>query len=773
MSTKVGDIFVRANLDRSEYDKGLVSLQKTSAKTAKLIGGVMKATIGAAGVAALAKLTSTFVKEGAKLEQAYGGIETMFKGASDRMVKYAYQAYKTAGISANQYMEQVTSFSAALLQSLGQDTEKAASVANQAIIDMSDNANKFGTSMEAIQNAYQGFAKQNFTMLDNLKLGYGGTRTEMERLLADAQELTGRAFNINSLADIYQAIHAIQVEMGVAGTTAREAMSTWAGAVNMVRASWSNFTASVGQGLINLAQPILQVFARIADALTALGMRFLAWTEKITGKVGGIGKALSSAFGKKPTSDIKNAGSAIGGVGNGLKGAGGNAKKAKKEVQALKRELLGFDQITKLTKQDSATGTGGAGGIGGGGLDYGGIADETSNFVETVNGYFEGIKIPPALEKAIKGLGDAFSMLWDRLKSAGEFCYKNILVPIGKWFAETWLPKAIDTVSAGIRVFCAAWNLLLAVLKPLWAPLLKPCLEGLGKLLGKTLTSPMDLVTTSLNLLTAGLKLATEWVEKFYKWAGSLKINLKDEFTSTWNNIKSKWDEKITTVKTLAVNISDGVTSAWENLKSWWNSQTLATKTLTTNLADNVRSKFEDLKKWWNNQKVGAKTFATAFSDKVKSAWNTLIKWWNKLKGGTKTFTVNFKFADKLKSAWNGLVGKIKAARKKSSVVKALLPDIPYLAQGGYLPANTPRLAVVGDNKREGEIVAPESKLQAMADAAANRNSDEIVKLLTALLKTVSAIDTNVYLDGEQIKNNVVTRINNHTRATGQLEIIM
>lgn len=190
------------------------------------------------------------LNEGAKLQQSTGGVETLFKGDADKVKEYANQAYQTVGISANDYMEQVTSFSASLLSSLGGDTAKSADVANTAMVDMADNANKFGTDMGSIQNAYQGFAKQNYTMLDNLKLGYGGTKEEMQRLLNDAQQLTGVKYNIDNLSDVYNAIHAIQENLGVAGTTADEASKTFSGSFAMMKASVTNLLGnlSIGDG---------------------------------------------------------------------------------------------------------------------------------------------------------------------------------------------------------------------------------------------------------------------------------------------------------------------------------------------------------------------------------------------------------------------------------------------------------------------------------------------------------------------------------------------
>lgn len=210
---------------------------------------MIKAFAAAYAVKELVKLGKAALDAYADFEQLEGGVQKIFGDDASKMVmENAERAYKTAGISANKYMEQVTSFSASLIQSLDGDTVAAAKVADMAIQDMSDNANTFGTDIASIQNAYQGFAKQNYTMLDNLKLGYGGTKTEMERLLADAEELTGVHYDISNLDDVYEAIHAIQVETGVAGTTAKEAEKTISGSVNMMKASWENLLIAIGSG---------------------------------------------------------------------------------------------------------------------------------------------------------------------------------------------------------------------------------------------------------------------------------------------------------------------------------------------------------------------------------------------------------------------------------------------------------------------------------------------------------------------------------------------
>lgn len=192
------------------------------------------------------------LKSYADNEQLVGGVETLFKNSSGIVQDYANNAYKTAGLSANDYMETVTSFSASLLQSLNGDTAKSAEVADMAITDMADNANKMGTSMESIQTAYQGFAKQNYTMLDNLKLGYGGTKSEMERLLKDAQKISGVKYDISNLNDVYSAIHVIQGELGITGTTAKEANETISGSIASMKSAYQNLLAGIANENVDL-----------------------------------------------------------------------------------------------------------------------------------------------------------------------------------------------------------------------------------------------------------------------------------------------------------------------------------------------------------------------------------------------------------------------------------------------------------------------------------------------------------------------------------------
>lgn len=240
-----GELRFNTKVDESGFNQGTKKLGTIAKGGLAVLGTAIASTVAGFGAITKASLDSV-----ASLEQNVGGVETLFKKSADTVIANAKRAYETAGLSANDYMSTVTSFSASLLQSLGGDTKKAAEVADMAITDMSDNANKMGTSMEMIQNAYQGFAKQNYTMLDNLKLGYGGTKTEMERLLKDAEKISGIKYDISNLNDVYQAIHVIQTELGITGTTAKEAATTIEGSMNAAKAVWDNFlngTATVDE----------------------------------------------------------------------------------------------------------------------------------------------------------------------------------------------------------------------------------------------------------------------------------------------------------------------------------------------------------------------------------------------------------------------------------------------------------------------------------------------------------------------------------------------
>lgn len=297
-SATVGSAVVKLKFDGKDVKSELSAVEKETNNFGAKASGVFKnlAKVGTAAFTALTGAATAFVSKAlksavqgfAEYEQLVGGVDTLFKDASDVVQKNADIAFKTAQISANDYMQTVTNFSASLIQSLGGDTKKAAQVADKAVIDMADNANKMGTNMTMIQNAYQGFAKQNFMMLDNLKLGYGGTRTEMQRLLKDAEAISGIHYDISSFSDMVEAIHVVQQNLGITGTSAEEASKTIQGSLNSMKSAWSNlvvglandqsdfnklmgqFVESAGTFLENVIPVIEATLPKIADLINQL-----------------------------------------------------------------------------------------------------------------------------------------------------------------------------------------------------------------------------------------------------------------------------------------------------------------------------------------------------------------------------------------------------------------------------------------------------------------------------------------------------------------------
>lgn len=306
--SSIFELFGSIVLDTSWAEKALAKVSKAGQKVGgvlskgfKLAGqaalqmGKVIGTGVAAGTAAMGKLVSSAMSAHASYEQLEGGVKKLFgDDAQNLVMEYARNAYRTAGLSANEYMDTVTSFSASLISSLGKDTVAAAAYADLAITDMADNANTFGTSMEDIQNAYKGFSKQNYTMLDNLKLGYGGTQKEMERLLADASKLSGVKYKIENFSDIIEAIHVIQDNQGIAGTTAAEAEKTISGSVNAAKAAWKNLLSGLADGeqdidqlVSNLSETVLTAAQKnIVPRLQTMAPRLVQAVQTLVSTLG-------------------------------------------------------------------------------------------------------------------------------------------------------------------------------------------------------------------------------------------------------------------------------------------------------------------------------------------------------------------------------------------------------------------------------------------------------------------------------------------------------
>lgn len=558
--------------------------QSAGQSLASSLVGVMTKVIAAAGIG---KAFSAAISEGAALQQSLGGVETLFKGSADKVKGYANEAYRTTGLSANAYMENVTGFSASLLQSLGGDTDKAAETANMAMIDMSDNANKMGTSMESIQMAYQGFAKQNYTMLDNLKLGYGGTKQEMQRLLADAEKLTGVKYDINNLSDVYNAIHAIQENLDITGTTAKEAASTFSGSFESMKAAAQNVL-----GKLALGENILpSLHALLKTTSTFLFDNFLPMVGNIFSGLGlvlteGISQIASQLFGDAFGSAVYSQLSRVTGIFQTFFDMIFGSLSKQDNIDIL--TMLGFsegaaNQIVNIADNIRVT-------FENIGVVAGNVASIVVDFVGDLLGIKDG-------EQGVNLLGIAFESISGFIRDASESLSK-----FTSWLKDS--PLALDALKSAVVGITSAWagyKAVLAVIKGIetirnatlaitnglmlaqfvrTGALTTAAAANAAATMGASgafgifnavlSANPIGLIVTAVAALTAGLvwfftqtETGQQIWSSFVDWIKQAWQGIADFFVGLWSGISEG-----------AIILWDGVVTSWtayiESLKAMW-----------------------------------------------------------------------------------------------------------------------------------------------------------------------------------------------------------
>lgn len=411
-------------INEKGFNDGISKLGSLGKSGLSMVSKTMTGAIAAVGTGAAAIIKSSLGVV-ANMEQQVGGVETLFKNSANTVIANANKAYKTAGMSANNYMETVTSFSASLLQSLGGDTAKAASYADRAIVDMSDNANKMGTNMRDIQNAYQGFAKQNYTMLDNLKLGYGGTQEEMKRLISDASKMTdvqkelGVTVDANSLSfgNIVNAISVMQKQMGIAGTTSKEVATTIEGSVNSAKAAWENFEAGVisANDLVDAFWTAAQnIFTNLGQIIPRLGKTGIDVVSALAGKIGGAVPQI-----KGFTDAIESIADKLGGMDTGQL----------TNLGKMSAVLIGAVPAFSLIGKSAGTFSDILGGLG----------DVTGGAITAIGKFPDGLK---NAKGAITGFGGSLKNLGSSIVGPFQVLTPKLYSVIGKTFS--FLPTKIS-----------------------------------------------------------------------------------------------------------------------------------------------------------------------------------------------------------------------------------------------------------------------------------------------------------------------------------------
>lgn len=740
---KTVDIKAKMKSMFSAIGKGALTsvkaLAKVSVAAAKI--GVVAATVVATGLTAM---TKSAVEQYADYEQLVGGVETLFKDSSDKVVEYANNAYKTAGLSANEYMDTVTSFSASLLQGLDGDTEKAAETANLAITDMSDNANKMGTDMASIQNAYQGFAKQNYTMLDNLKLGYGGTASEMARLINDSgvlgDTMTVTAENVNSVSfdKMIEAIHVVQTDMGITGTTAKEAATTIQGSIGMMKSAWTNLltgmadpSQDMGVLINNLVDSVMAVadnlVPRIADTLPRIVTGISSLAQKLAPYIPPLIEQILPSL-------IQGATSLLSELVNNLPGI----------LETLLPGIGGELGQTLTSALQSIFGTLQA------------ILPTILSLVNTL--------LPPLLQivqTILPPLTNLINMLLPPIVQIVSQILP-ILISILQPVLELLQP-ILDLLNPIINLILMILDPLMELINMILPPLvevisliseeilgvLKPILEWFCEMLEITLEAAIIAIMAVINNCRKSFSMAWKGIKKVWNAAPAF-------FKGIWNGIKSAF--------AAVGKFFKGIfTTAWNGIKSVWSAVT----GFFSGIWNGIKGAYASVGTWFSD------IFGKAWTG-IKNAFSPMVKFfsdtWQKIKD---IFSkVGTAIADGIKgavtAAINGILGTatkiingfISAINACISVINAI-PGVsinkldklnaPQLAEGGVLKKG--QVGILEGNGAEAVVPLEKntewiSKVADQMAAATGRtvdNESELSKVLYLILEVVRHIDENMY----------------------------
>lgn len=711
------------------------------------IASGMKRVIAAA---AIGKAVAASLNEGAKLEQSLGGIETLFKNNADRVKKYATQSYKTTGLSANEYMENVTSFSASLISSLGGNTKKAADLSNTAMKDMSDNANKMGTDMEMITQTYQSLARGNYAMLDNLKLGYGGTKSEMKRLMKDAEKLTGEHYTVGDFGDTVKAIHAIQNNLGITGTTAKEAAHTMSGSFNSLKAAWKDLLGNLALGkdvepqiknlidsavamIKNYAPAIKNVIKGIWDQIPMPGKILLGFI--------GLRKGVISAV-----SGIRTASDTVKTIGNG--------------VSSAKKHFVAFRMAASGMQGPMVQGSG--------------VAAKLGNAFRMLGAKARaaGVAVMGAMKKMAVTAGGALRGLATAARTAGAAivgAMKRMALAVGAalkaigraLLANPWM-IAIAAAVAAVILIIKNWDKVKAFLIKLWNGI-KSVAGNVWNAIKNAIMVPVNAVKGALQAIWNGIKTVVVGYWRFIFNAARL----------IWGTIGRVILAAVNGVRNVVAKVWGGMkgiaSRAWGGIKNVastiWGGIKGTVGKAGAGMLNNAKTTLSAMKKSYQKNGGGIKGTVAALCTFQKRRFQTMYNALNALTGGRlgkMLGTVRSKFAsiksamtkpvETAKNAIKRVIDKIKGIFRSlklripkphipnisvdwktigSGKLKIKIPKISWNAKGGIFTKPT----LLGNNQGVGEA-GPEAVLplkllwdrfDSMADSIVNGVGTRIV----------------------------------------------
>lgn len=543
-----GAIIIDLQLEQDEFEKRLNELETKTTNFGNKIKTGLKIAAAATATAFAAALKQA-VGNYTQYEQLVGGVETLFKKSSDKVVTYANKAYKTAGMSANKYMETVTSFSASLLQGLGGDTKKAAEMADMAIIDMSDNANKMGTNIEMIQNAYQGFAKQNYTMLDNLKLGYGGTQTEMIRLINDSGILEKKITSLDGITfdQVVSAIHEVQTKMGITGTTALEAATTIEGSANSMKAAWENFLTGMADENADFDKLVQNLVDSIVTYIGNIGPRIIQTIPKLANGlaqvIGEIGSMISSVVPNEFKPLLEGLGTAVSMLTGGF-----IAFKSALMITALIGKVSAALSLLKVAFLTLSN------------LGIGGTIKMLMGFASPVTLVVAGIAALVAGFLYLWNTSEDFRNFWMNLWNAVSAVFTDVWTGIVEFFTvtipETWnsfIEKLVELKDLIIQTFSDAWNGVVSFFTETIPAWIESIIEwftkipyNLGYLLGQAIGHVIQFGLDLWNFVTVDIP---NFINGIIDWFSQLPGKIWEQLLSAWNYICQWGSDTYSTAK--------------------------------------------------------------------------------------------------------------------------------------------------------------------------------------------------------------------------------
>lgn len=579
------------------------------------------------------------VKGYSDYEQLAGGVETLFKKSSQSVINNASKAYETAGMSANEYMETVTGFSASLLQSLGGDTQKAAEKADTAIRDMSDNANKMGADIESIQNAYQGFAKQNYTMLDNLKLGYGGTKEEMERLLKDAEKISGIKYDVSSYSDIVDAIHVVQTEMGITGTTAKEASSTIQGSLSSAKSAWQNLLTGLSDDKADIDKLVNNFFDSVVTVGENIIPRIGVVLNGITGMIGKLAPKITAKlpriFKQILPSVVKGATSLLTAFISIL------LELSKTITKSLPDFIASFKTVFK------------------------GIVDSLPSLVQTFVS-----ALPTLIPQVVSGIIDMAVYLMEHISEIIQPILDNlpnILISITNALMDN-LPKLIDgAVSLVLGIVDAMPQIIMGLLDALPSVIEKVItglLDALPKLISGLIDLNLKIVEHLPEIILGLIKAIPKVIESIVKALLESAPKLWNAFTKIFSNAWSKVQEIFSNVGKFFGDVWSSIQKAFSVVGSWFSD-------IFKNAVKGIKGAFDGVTTWFKNLWDG-------IWGVVKTPINWIIDGINSLIDGLNSLSIQI-------PDWVPFVG--------GQTWGVNIPKIAKLAKGGFVEGGTPFIA--------------------------------------------------------------------------------